>query len=91
MFLYEIVYFRFFCYLFDIRKKSKENFMKKYFFAASAALTALACLTACDDSSSGASNSIPTYKTESALPDTCEMEVAKAGDAYFACFENKWI
>ena len=65
--------------------------MKKYFFAASAALTALACLTACDDSSSGASNSIPTYKTESALPDTCEMEVAKAGDAYFACFENKWI
>ena len=55
------------------------------------ALTAVACLTACDDSSSGASNSIPTYKTEAALPDTCEMEVAKAGDTYFACFENKWV
>ena len=55
------------------------------------ALTAVACLTACDDSSSGASNSVPTYKTEAALPDTCEMEVAKVDTAYFACFENKWV
>ena len=55
------------------------------------ALTAVACLTACDDSSSSSSNEIPTYKTEAALPDTCEMEVAKAGDTYFACFENKWV
>ena len=55
------------------------------------ALTAAVCMTACDDSSSGASNSIPEFKTEAALPDTCEMEVAKAGDTYFACFENKWI
>ena len=65
--------------------------MKKLLWTSAMALTAVACLTACDDSSSGASNSIPTYKTESALPDTCEMEVAKAGDTYFACFDNKWV
>ena len=65
--------------------------MKKLLWTSAMALTAMACLTACDDSSSGASNSIPTYKTEAALPDTCEMEVAKAGDTYFACFDNKWV
>ena len=65
--------------------------MKKLLWTSAIALTAAACMTACDDSSSGASNSIPEFKTEAALPDTCEMEVAKAGDTYFACFENKWI
>ena len=65
--------------------------MKKLLWTSVMALTAAACMTACDDSSSGASNSIPEFKTEAALPDTCEMEVAKAGDTYFACFENKWI
>ncbi len=65
--------------------------MKKLLWTSAMALTAVACLTACDDSSSSSSNEIPTYKTEAALPDTCEMEVAKAGDAYFACFENKWV
>ena len=65
--------------------------MKKLLWTSAMALTAAACMTACDDSSSGASNSIPEFKTEAALPDTCEMEVAKAGDTYFACFENKWI
>ena len=65
--------------------------MKKLLWTSAMALTDVACLTACDDSSSGASNSIPTYKTESALPDTCEMEVAKVDTAYFACFENKWV
>ena len=52
------------------------------------------CLTffaACDDSSSDAGYSIPQYKNEAALPDTCEMEVAKVGSTYFACFEDKWI
>ena len=58
--------------------------MKKLLWTSAVALTAVACLTACDDSSSGASNSIPSYKTEAALPDSCEMEVAKAGDTYFA-------
>ena len=50
-------------------------------------------MVACgDDSSSGGSGfSVPEYKSEAALPDSCEMEVAKAGDTYFACFENKWI
>ena len=65
--------------------------MKKLLWTSAMALTTAACMTACDDSSSGASNSIPEFKTEAALPDTCEMEVAKAGDTYFACFENKWI
>ena len=65
--------------------------MKKLLWTSAMALTAAACMTACDDSSSGASNSIPEFKTEAALPDTCEMEVAKAGNTYFACFENKWI
>ena len=65
--------------------------MKKLLWTSAVALTAVACLTACDDSSSGASNSIPSYKTEAALPDSCEMEVAKAGDTYFACFENEWV
>ncbi len=65
--------------------------MKKLLWTSAMALTVVACLTACDDSSSGASNSVPSYKTEAALPDTCEMEVAKAGDTYFACFENEWV
>ncbi|MBR2074137.1 MAG: hypothetical protein IJ977_02520, partial [Fibrobacter sp.] len=65
--------------------------MKKLLWTSAIALTAAACMTACDDSSSGASNSIPEFKTEAALPDTCEMEVAKVDTAYFACFENKWI
>ena len=72
-------------------KIQEEKTMKKLLWTSAMALTAVACLTACDDSSSGASNSVPSYKTEAALPDTCEMEVAKAGDTYFACFENKWI
>ena len=51
-----------------------------------------AFFVACDDSSSGSSNSnIPEYKTATSLPDSCEMEVAKVDTAYFACFENKWI
>ena len=70
---------------------TKGEIMKKLLWTSAMALTAAACMTACDDSSSGASNSIPEFKTEAALPDTCEMEVAKAGDTYFACFENKWI
>ena len=65
--------------------------MKKLLWTSAVALTAAACMTACDDSGSGASNSIPSYKTEAALPDTCEMEIAKVDTAYFACFENKWI
>ena len=51
----------------------------------------LAFFAACDDSSSDAGYSIPQYKNETALPDTCEMEVAKVGSTYFACFEDKWI
>ena len=65
--------------------------MKKLLWLSTISLAAVACLTACDDSSSEASNSVPEYKTEAALPDTCQMEVAKAGDTYFACFENKWV
>ena len=54
------------------------------------ALTAAACMTACDDSSSS-SYEIPSYASGTSLPDTCSMEVAKVDTAYFACFENKWI
>ena len=55
------------------------------------ALTAMAGLMACDDSSSSSSFEIPTYGTEAALPDSCSMEVAKVDTTYFACFENKWV
>jgi len=55
------------------------------------ALTAMAGLMACDDSSSSSSFEIPTYGTETALPDSCSMEVAKVDTTYFACFENKWV
>ena len=66
--------------------------MKKLLWTSAMALAAVACLTACDDSSSGSSNSgIPEYKMVANLPDSCEMEVAKVDTAYFACFENKWI
>ena len=65
--------------------------MKKLLWSSAMALAAVVCFTACDESASEASNSVPTYKTEAALPDTCEMEVAKAGDAYFACVDNKWV
>lgn len=65
--------------------------MKKYLLTASVALAAVACLTACDDSSSSSSNSIPEYKTAANLPDSCEMEIAKVDTAYFACFDNKWV
>ncbi len=54
------------------------------------ALAAVACLTACDDTSSS-SYEIPTYKSDTTLPDTCSMEVAKVDTAYYACFENKWV
>ena len=48
-------------------------------------------LSACDDSGSSASNSVPEYKAKADLPDTCELEVAKVDTAYYACFENKWV
>jgi len=53
----------------------------------------VAALCGCGDSSSveGADYSIPEYKTEAGLPDSCEMRLAKVDTAYFACFENKWI
>ena len=64
--------------------------MKKL-YAGALALTAMAGLMACDDSSSSSSFEIPTYKTDSALPDSCQMEAAKVGDTYYACAENKWV
>ena len=64
--------------------------MKKFYVGA-LALTAMACLMACDDSSSSSSFEIPTYKSDSALPDSCQMEAAKVGDTYYACAENKWV
>ena len=56
-------------------------------------LLAAVDLCGCGDSSSGegADYSIPEYKTEAGLPDSCEMRLAKVDTAYFACFENKWI
>ena len=64
--------------------------MKKLLWTSTMALAAAACLTACDDSSSS-SYEIPTYQSDTSLPGTCSMEVAKVDTAYFACFENKWI
>ena len=37
--------------------------MKKLLWTSAMALTAVACLTACDESSSSSSNEIPNYKT----------------------------
>ena len=64
--------------------------MKKLLWTSVMALAAVACLTACDDSSSS-SYEIPTYKSDTMLPDTCSMEVAKVDTAYYVCFENKWV
>ena len=64
--------------------------MKKILWAG-AGLVAGICMFACGDSSSSTSFEIPSYKHESALPDSCSMEVAKVDTAYFACFENKWV
>jgi len=65
--------------------------MKKLLWA-SLSLAMTIGMVACGDSSSSDSGfSVPEYRNEAALPDSCEMEVAKAGDTYFACFENKWI
>ena len=64
--------------------------MKKLLWTSAMALAAVACLTACDDTSSS-SYEIPTYKSDTTLPDTCSMEVAKVDTAYYACFENKWV
>ena len=65
--------------------------MKKHLIWASAALVTMACMSACDESSSSAKNSIPEYKNEAALPDSCDMEVAKVSEAYYACYHDKWI
>ena len=65
--------------------------MKKLLWTSALALTAMACLTACDESGTDSGLSIAEYKTASALPDTCSMEVAKVDTTYFACQENKWI
>ena len=64
--------------------------MKKLLWTSAMAIAAVACLTACDETSSS-SYEIPSYASDTSLPDTCSMEVAKVDTAYFACFENKWI
>ncbi len=66
--------------------------MKKAIWTVVSLLVAVA-LCGCVDSNSGegADYSIPEYKTEAGLPDSCEMRLAKVDTAYFACFENKWI
>lgn len=45
----------------------------------------------CDDSTSGNPDDISEYNNESSLPESCKMELAKVGEAYFGCFENNWI
>ena len=64
--------------------------MKKLLWTSAMALATMACLTACDETSSS-SYEIPSYNSDTSLPDTCSMEVAKVDTAYFACFENKWV
>ena len=66
--------------------------MKKLLWTSALALCAVACITACDESSSSNhSAGVPTYKNAAALPDSCEMEAAKVDTVYYACFENEWI
>ena len=64
--------------------------MKKLLWTSAMALATMACLTACDETSSS-SYEIPSYNSDTSLPDICSMEVAKVDTAYFACFENKWV
>ena len=64
--------------------------MKKLLWTSAMAIAAVACLTACDETSSS-SYEIPSYNSDTLLPDTCSMEVAKVDTAYYACFENKWV
>ncbi|MBR6379306.1 MAG: hypothetical protein IKS02_04970 [Fibrobacter sp.] len=65
--------------------------MKKYLIWASAALTAMVCMTACGESSGNADISIPEYVSEAGLPDSCDMQVAKVYEDFYACYQNKWI
>ena len=65
--------------------------MKKYLILASAALTAMVCMTACGESSGDADISIPEYVSEAGLPDSCDMQVAKVYEDFYACYQNKWI
>ena len=65
--------------------------MKKYLIWASAALTAMVCMTACGESSGDADISIPEYVSEAGLPDSCDMQVAKVYEDFYACYQNKWI
>ncbi len=66
--------------------------MKNFLWTSALALCTVACLTACDESSSSNDSAdIPTYVNTAALPDSCEMAAAKVDSVYYACFENEWI
>ena len=67
--------------------------MKKYLIWACAALTAMVCMTACDETTfvSYPDSDFPEYLTESSLPDSCKMEVVKVRYDYYACIENAWV
>ena len=67
--------------------------MKKYLIWACAALTAMVCMTACDETTyvSYPDSDFPEYLTVSSLPDSCKMEVVKVRYDYYACIENAWV
>jgi uncharacterized protein (TIGR02145 family) len=54
--------------------------------------TAALFFTACgDDKSSSSSDAIPNYKSESSLPNTCQMEIAQVQNTYYACLKDEWV
>ena len=62
---------------------------KKFFVAISAATL---FFTACgDDKLSSSPDAIPNYKSESSLPNSCQMEIALVKNIYYACLKDEWV
>ena len=62
---------------------------KKFFVTISAATL---FFTACgDDKISSSPDAIPNYKSESSLPNSCQMEIALVKNTYYACLKDEWV
>ena len=65
------------------------NTCKKFFVTISAATL---FFTACgDDKLSSSPDAIPNYKSESSLPNSCQMEIALVKNTYYACLKDEWV
>ena len=62
---------------------------KKYLVTIGAATV---FFTACgDDKFSSGPDAIPNYKSESSLPNSCQMEIALVKNIYYACLKDEWV